>query len=98
MGGVCPNASKNGQISPPTTVRAARGDGSCPNCASALQGAREIANIQAGSGVIWRIPVYILSTADTELKVIWPARMETICHRLPMFHTQRSPIVRNRAA
>ena len=44
---------------PPTTVRAARGDGSCPNYASALQGARETANIQAGSGVIWRIPVYI---------------------------------------
>jgi len=42
--------------SAPTTVRAARGDGSCPNCASALQGARETANIQAGSGVIWRIP------------------------------------------
>jgi hypothetical protein len=56
MGGVCPNASENGQISPSTTVRAARGDGSCPNCASALQGARETANIQAGSGVIWRIP------------------------------------------
>src|ERR1035437_6166110 len=56
MGGVCPNASENGQISPSITVRAARGDGSCPNCASALQGARETANIQAGSGVIWRIP------------------------------------------
>ena len=59
MGGVCPNASENGQISPPTTVRAARGDGSCPNCASALQGARETANIQARSRVIWRIPVEI---------------------------------------
>jgi len=56
MGGVRPNASKKGQIGPSTTVRAARGDGSCPNCASALQGARETANIQAGSGVIWRIP------------------------------------------
>jgi hypothetical protein len=60
MGGVCPNASENGQISPPTTVRAARGDGSCPNCASALQGVRETANIQARSGVIWRIPDYIV--------------------------------------
>jgi hypothetical protein len=26
-----------------------------------LQGARETANIQAGFGVIWRIPVYIAS-------------------------------------
>jgi hypothetical protein len=46
---------------PPTTVRAARGDGSCPNCASALQGARETANIQAGSGVSWRIPAKVLT-------------------------------------
>jgi sugar (pentulose or hexulose) kinase len=59
MGGVRPNASKKGQIGPSTTVWAARGDGSCPNCASALQGARETANIQAGSGVIWRISAYI---------------------------------------
>ena len=56
-GGVRPNASENGQISPSTTVRAARGGGSCPNCAFALQGARKIENIQASSGVIWGIPV-----------------------------------------
>jgi sugar (pentulose or hexulose) kinase len=56
-GGVRPNASKKGQIGPSTTVRAARGDGSCPNCASALQGARETASIHGSSGVIWRIPV-----------------------------------------
>jgi sugar (pentulose or hexulose) kinase len=59
MGGVRPNASKNGQISPPTTVRAARGDGSYPNCASALQGARETASIHGSLGVIWRISVTI---------------------------------------
>jgi hypothetical protein len=56
-GGVRPNARKKGQIGPSTTVRAARGDGSCPNCASALQGARETASIHGSSGVIWRIPV-----------------------------------------
>src|SRR5450756_239710 len=55
-GGVRPNASENGQISPPTTVRADRGDGSCPNCASALQGARETASIHGSSGVIRGIP------------------------------------------
>src|ERR1017187_9113996 len=37
MGGVRPNASENGQISPSTTVRAARGDGSRPNLTSILQ-------------------------------------------------------------
>jgi hypothetical protein len=37
MGGVRPNASENGQISPSTTVRAARVDGSRPNLASDLQ-------------------------------------------------------------
>jgi hypothetical protein len=42
-------------------------DGSCPNCASALQGARETANIQARSGVIWRIPVN-LSLHDRDIQ------------------------------
>src|ERR1035438_9676093 len=37
MGGVRPNASENGQISPSTTVRAARTDGSRPNLTSILQ-------------------------------------------------------------
>src|SRR5664279_6164484 len=50
MGGVCPNASENGQISPPTTVRAARVDGSRPNLASVLQEGRKTANIQHSSG------------------------------------------------
>src|SRR5450759_2065642 len=40
-----------------SAFRAARGGGSCPNCAFALQGARKIENIQASSGVIWGIPV-----------------------------------------
>ncbi len=63
-----PNASENGQISPSTTVRAARGGGSCPNCAFALQGARKIENIQASSGVIWGIPAeMILSLAAGEV-------------------------------
>jgi hypothetical protein len=56
MGGVCPNASENGQISLSTTVWAARGDGSCPNCASALQEGGKTASIHGSSGVIWRIP------------------------------------------
>jgi hypothetical protein len=56
MEGVRPNASEYSHISLSTTVRAARGDGSCPNCASALQGARETASIHGSSGVIWRIP------------------------------------------
>ena len=56
MGGVCPNASENGQISPPTTVRAARRASSRPHLAAVLREGRKSANIQAGSGVIWRIP------------------------------------------
>jgi hypothetical protein len=56
MGGVRPNASENGQISPSTTVRAARGDGSCPKLASILPEGRKTANICPNSGVIRRIP------------------------------------------
>src|SRR5450830_371261 len=56
MGGVCPNASENGQISPPTTVRAARRASSRPHLAAVLREGRKSANIQAGSGVIWRNP------------------------------------------
>jgi sugar (pentulose or hexulose) kinase len=59
MGGVRPNASKKGQIGPSTTVWAARGDGSCPNCASALQEGGKTASIHGSSGVIWRIPARI---------------------------------------
>jgi hypothetical protein len=57
---VRPNASENGQISP-TVVWDARGDGNCPNCSSALQGARKTTNIQASSGVIWGIPAEVKS-------------------------------------
>ena len=54
MGGVCPNARENGQISPSTTDRAARG--SRPHLVSFFQGSRKSANIHASSGVIWGIP------------------------------------------
>jgi hypothetical protein len=54
------NASEKGQIGPSTTVWAARGDGSCPNCASALKEGGKTANIQASSGVIWGIPVHYI--------------------------------------
>jgi len=53
---MCPNASENGQISPSTIVRAARGDSNCPNCTHALQGAPKTTNVQASSGAIWGIP------------------------------------------
>src|SRR5450759_919629 len=56
MGGVRPNASENGQISPSTTVRAVRGDGSCPQLASILPEGRKTANICPNSGVIRGIP------------------------------------------
>src|ERR1017187_3081855 len=46
------NASENSQISPSTIVRAAQGDSSISNLASALQEGRKNANIQASSGVI----------------------------------------------
>ena len=55
MGGVRPNASENGQISPSAAVRAARGDGSCPNLTSILPEGWKTANIQPGLGVIRRI-------------------------------------------
>lgn len=58
-GGVRPNATENGQISPSTTVRAARGAGSRPQLASAFQGSRKSANIQTSSGVIWGIPAQV---------------------------------------
>jgi hypothetical protein len=57
MGGVRPNASENGQISPSIMVWDARGDSNCPNCAYALQGTRKTTNMQDSSGVIWGIPV-----------------------------------------
>ena len=50
-------SAKMARSIPPTTVRAARGDGSCPNCASALQEGGKTASIHGSSGVIWRIPV-----------------------------------------
>jgi hypothetical protein len=62
---VRPNASKKGQIGPSTTVRAARGDGSRPNCASALQEGWKNASIHANSGVIWRIPAYSFASVST---------------------------------
>ena len=46
------NVSENHQISPSTTVRAAQGDGSCPNLTSILPEGRKTANIHASSGVI----------------------------------------------
>src|SRR5258708_9570491 len=51
-----PNAGENGQISPSTTVRAARGAGSRPHLATAFQGSLKSATIHASSGVIWGIP------------------------------------------
>src|SRR5665213_3184277 len=57
MGGVGPNASENGQISPSTPIRDARGGGNCSNCAFALQAARQTTNIRDSSGVIRGIPV-----------------------------------------
>src|ERR1035437_2964171 len=65
MGGVRPNASENGQISPSTTVRAARGDGSCPNLASILPEGRKNANIHASSGIIRGIPGRIQVPKET---------------------------------
>src|SRR4051812_23740674 len=47
----------NSQISPSTTVRAARVDGSRPNLASVLREGWKNASIHVSSGVIWRIPV-----------------------------------------
>jgi hypothetical protein len=56
MGGVRPTASENGQISPSTTVRAARTDGSRPNLASVLQEGPKNTSIHASTGAIWGIP------------------------------------------
>jgi hypothetical protein len=53
---VRPNASENSQISPSTTVRAARDDGSLPNLAFVLQESWKSANIHGSSGVIQGIP------------------------------------------
>ncbi len=53
---MCPNPRENGQNRPSTTVRAARGAGSRPHLASALQERRKSANIHTSSGGIRRIP------------------------------------------
>lgn len=53
--GVCPNVRENGQISPSTTVRAARTAGKRRHLASVLRQGRN-ANTHPSSGVIWRIP------------------------------------------
>jgi hypothetical protein len=52
---MCPNASENGQISR-STVRAARGDGSCPRHQLVLPKRGKSAKLCDSSGVIWRIP------------------------------------------
>lgn len=49
--------AKMARSAPPTTVRAARSDGSCPNLAFILPEGRKTASIHANSGVIWGIPV-----------------------------------------
>jgi hypothetical protein len=68
MGGVRPNASENGQISPSTTVRAAQGDDGRPHLAAVLQEGRKTANIQASSGVIRGIPVQDILRLIAELR------------------------------
>jgi hypothetical protein len=55
-GGARPKAKENGQISPSTTVRAARGDGSCPKLVSILPEGPKNTSIHASTGVIWGIP------------------------------------------
>src|SRR5665811_1136783 len=56
-GGVRPNARENGQISPSTTVRAARRASSRPHLAAVLREGRKSANIYASLGFIRGIPV-----------------------------------------
>ncbi len=60
MGGVCPNANENCQISHSTTVPAGRGDGGCRNLTSILPEGREAANIQPSLGAIQGIPVKVM--------------------------------------
>jgi protein-L-isoaspartate O-methyltransferase len=70
------NARENGQISPVTTVRAARAADSRPHLTFVLQEHRKSANIHASLGIIWRIPVkdaksradYVLGHADPEIE------------------------------
>src|ERR1019366_5373697 len=81
MGGVCPNASENGQISPPTTVRAARGDGSCPNLTSILQ--------EAGKPRIFK-PVWE-SSGESRLKLIWRDVIFQRCRRCPFGQPREAP-------
>jgi hypothetical protein len=57
MGGVCPNASENGQISPSASVRSARDCGSRPRRQAVLSERGKSAKIHPGLGFIWRIPV-----------------------------------------
>src|SRR5207244_6914641 len=68
--GCIPVQGKNGQIRPSTTVRAARGAGSRPHLASALQERRKSANIHASSGGIRRIPAQTASCPPVAL--LWP--------------------------
>ena len=62
------NVCENHQISPSTTVRAAQGDGSCPNLTSILPEGRKTANIHASSGVIRGIPA---KESSNDRRPIW---------------------------
>src|ERR1035437_9636826 len=81
MGGVRPNASENGQISPSTTVRAARTDGSRPNLTSILQ--------EAGKPRIFK-PVWE-SSGESRLKLIWRDVIFQRCRRCPFGQPREAP-------
>src|ERR1017187_8711656 len=55
-GGLCPDASENGQISPSASVRGARDYGSRPRRQPVLPKRGKSEKIHAGSGFIWGIP------------------------------------------
>ena len=93
MGGVRPNASENGQISPSTTVRAVRGDGSCPKLASILPEGRKTANICPNSGVIRGIPAYMFKTKTAVTRALGIGTRSVHLgprktHRIAMTHSE----------
>src|SRR5216683_4482685 len=55
-----PNAGEDGQISPPTTVRAARGAGRRRHFTSVFQGSWKSATVHTSSGVIGGNPATVV--------------------------------------
>jgi hypothetical protein len=96
MGGVCPNASENGQISPSASVRSARDCGSRPRRQAVLSERGKSAKIHPGLGFIWRIPVN--DPIGRDVIIEWPGgvHMQLYWHATPPNYAKLRTVPENR--